>query len=578
MATQKNKILFKRIMTFVYPYRWRFRFIILWSIFLSVFAALRPYLLKQTVDEYIQPKDAHGLLLFIILMAVLLLLEVVSQFFFVYWSNWLGQDIVKDIRNKLFAHLSKFRMQYFDNTPVGQLVTRSVFDIESISRIFSQGLFMIISDIMKMLVTIGFMWYMNWKLTIIVLLSFPILIYAIRIFQQKMKGAFEEVRTQVANLNIFIQERLTGMKIIQLFSREEIEYQNFSTINRKHQKAWLKNILYNSIFFPVADIITSITLGVVIWYGTRDIINMGTTTIGDLITYSMLVNMLFNPVRQIADKFNEMQMGMIASNRIFDILDIDESQTDGTIVANKIRGDIEFKDVHFAYKPEHPVLKGINLHIKHGQTIAIVGSTGAGKTSIINLLNRFYEIQSGEILIDGVNIQHYHLENLRKRIGVVLQDVFLFADTIYNNVTLFNPNISREQVIAAAKQVGIHDFISSLPNGYDYNVKERGGMLSTGQRQLLAFLRAYLNNPDILILDEATSSIDSHSEQLIQKATNMLTENRTSILIAHRLATIMKADMIVVMDKGQIIEQGTHQELLFKPEGMYKKLYESQFS
>ncbi|MDO4729029.1 MAG: ABC transporter ATP-binding protein [Bacteroidota bacterium] len=578
MATLDNRTLFKRIMVFVKPYGWRFRLIILWSILLSIFAALRPYLLKQTVDEYIEPKDSYGLLLFIVSMAVLLLLEVISQFFFVYWSNWLGQDIVKDIRNKLFAHLSNFRVQYFDNTPVGQLVTRSVFDIESISKIFSQGLFMIISDIMKMFVTIAFMCYMNWKLTIIVLLSFPLLIYIIRIFQQKMKKAFEEVRTEVSNLNIFVQERLTGMKIIQLFTREDVEYQNFKSINSKHRKAWLKNILYNSIFFPVADIIASITLGTVIWYGTRDIINMGNTTIGDLITYSMLVNMLFNPIRHIADKFNEMQMGMIASNRIFDILDTDESQNNGSLNIHKIKGDIQFKNVHFAYKPEQPILRDINLNIKQGQTIAIVGSTGAGKTSIINLLNRFYEIDSGEILIDGTNIQEYTLDSLRKRIGVVLQDVFLFADTIYNNIALFNPNITKEQVIEAAKQIGVHNFITSLPEGYDYNVKERGSVLSTGQRQLIAFLRAYLNNPDILILDEATSSIDSHSEQLIQKATNILTQNRTSILIAHRLATIVKADVIVVMDKGHIVEQGTHQELLQKTDGMYRKLYESQFS
>lgn len=565
-------------MVFTKPYKWRFNAIIVWSVLLSVFAALRPYLLKQTVDEYVEPKDQYGLLIFIGLMFFVLLMEVLSQFFFVYWANWLGQDIVKDLRDKLFRHITSFRMKYFDNTAVGQLVTRSVFDIESIARIFSQGLFMIISDLMKMTVAIVFMLYMNWKLTMIVLVAMPILLIATRIFQKKMKGAFEEVRTQVANLNTFIQERLTGMKIVQLFSREQIEYEKFKEINDKHRKAWLKNVLYNSVFFPVADIVSSITLGVVVWYGAGDIIQGGSTTMGDLVTYTMLVGMLFNPLRQIADKFNEMQMGMIAANRVFDILETDLSQQNGTIQAESLQGNIEFKDVRFGYKENEEVLKGINLTINKGETLAIVGSTGAGKTTIINLLNRFYEINSGEILIDGVNIDDYELGSLRKQISVVLQDVFLFADTIYNNITLYNPEISREEVIQASKQIGLHDFIMNLPNGYDYNVKERGVMLSSGQRQLIAFLRAYVSNPSILILDEATSSIDSYSEELIQTATDTLTQNRTSIVIAHRLTTIMNADQIIVMDKGKIVEKGTHKQLLKNENGVYKNLYESQFS
>jgi len=572
-----NKTIFRKIMVFTKPYQWRFNAIIVWSVLLSIFAALRPYLLKQTVDEYVEPKDQYGLLFFVGLMFVVLLLEVVSQFFFVYWANWLGQDIVKDLRNKLFAHLTSFRMKYFDNTPVGQLVTRSVFDIESISRIFSQGLFMIISELMKMCVAIVIMLYMNWKLSMIVLTAMPILVVATRIFQQKMKRAFEDVRTQVANLNTFVQERLTGMKIVQLFSREKIEYEKFKAINNKHRKAWLKNVMYNSVFFPVADIVASITLGIVVWYGARDIIQNGTTTMGDLVTYTMLVGMLFNPLRHIADKFNEMQMGMIAANRVFTILETDLSQQNGTIIAKSLQGNIEFKNVRFGYKENEEILKGINLTINKGQTIAIVGSTGAGKTTIINLLNRFYEINSGEILLDKININKYEIGSLRKQISVVLQDVFLFADTIYNNITLYNSEISRQEVIEASKQIGLHDFIKSLPNGYDYNVQERGVTLSSGQRQLIAFLRAYVSNPSILILDEATSSIDSYSEELIQNTTDKLTKNRTSIIIAHRLTTIMNADQIIVMDKGQIIEKGTHDQLLRKENGNYRSLYESQF-
>lgn len=575
---RSNKEIFVKIMVFTKPYKWRFNAIIAWSVMLSVFAALRPYLLKQTVDEFIEPKDQYGLLIFMSFMLIALLMEVLSQFFFVYWANWLGQDIVKDLRNKLFRHITNFRMKYFDNTAVGQLVTRSVFDIESIARIFSQGLFMIISDLMKMTVAIVFMLYMNYKLTLIVLIAMPFLLYATRVFQKKMKGAFEEVRTQISRLNSFVQERLTGMKIVQLFSREQIEYEKFKEINNKHRKAWLKNVMYNSVFFPIADIFSSITLGVVVWYGAGDIIQGGMTTIGDLVTYTMLVSMLFTPLRQIADKFNEMQMGMIAANRVFDILEEDLSQNNGTIKATSLDGVIELKDVRFGYKENEEVLKGINLSIKKGETVAIVGSTGAGKTTIINLLNRFYEINEGEILIDGININEYELGSLRKQISVVLQDVFLFADTIFNNIALFNPDISKEDVILASKQIGLHDFIESLPNAYDYNVKERGVMLSSGQRQLIAFLRAYVSKPSILILDEATSSIDSYSEDMIQNATQKLTHGRTSIIIAHRLSTIINAHQIIVMDKGQIVEKGTHRELLENENGFYKNLYDSQFA
>jgi len=572
--------LFKRILKYTKPYKKRYYGVVMFAILLSVFAALRPYLLKQTVDEYVAPKDEHGLLFYITMMGAVLLFETLSQFYFVYWANWLGQDIIKDIRTKLFRHILSFRMKYFDHAPVGQLVTRSVSDIEQIARIFSQGLFMIISDMLKMLVVLIFMFYMNWRLTWIVILAMPILVYITRIFQRKMQVAFEEVRNQVANMNTFVQERVTGMKIVQLFNREAIEYEKFKDINQKHNKAWIKTILYNSIFFPIADIISSLTLGAVILYGGFHILDGDKfTTFGDLFSYTMFIGMLFNPLRQIADKFNEMQMGMIAANRVFDILDSDKDvQQDGTVIASHLKGNIRFENVVFSYNDKEDVLKGINLTVNEGETIAIVGATGAGKSTIINLLNRFYEINSGAIFIDEQNINEFQLESLRQQIAIVLQDVFLFADTIHNNITLNNPNISREEVIEAAKKIGVHNFIKTLPGGYDYDVKERGVMLSSGQRQLIAFLRAYVNNPSILILDEATSSIDTYSEELIQKATEKITKDRTSIIIAHRLATIVNANKIIVMDKGQIVEEGTHQELLKREQGYYKNLYDSQFA
>jgi ABC-type multidrug transport system fused ATPase/permease subunit len=572
--------LFKRILKYTKPYKLRYYGVILFAVSLSVFAALRPYLLKQTVDAYIKPKDEHGLLFYVTIMGFVLLAEVLSQFFFVYWANILGQDIIKDIRVKLFKHMLSFRMKYYDNSPVGMLVTRSVSDIEQIARIFSQGLFMIMSDLMKMLVVLVFMFYMNWRLTWIVIIAMPVLVYITRIFQRKMQVAFEEVRNQVANMNTFVQERVTGMKIVQLFNREDIEYEKFKEINGKHNNAWIKTIFYNSIFFPIADIISSLTLGAVVLYGGFHILDGDKfTTFGDLFSYTMFIGMLFNPLRQIADKFNEMQMGMIAANRVFDILDSDvDVQLNGTKIANHFHGNIRFENVRFSYIADEEVLKGINLNVKSGETIAIVGATGAGKSTIINLLNRFYEINSGAIYIDNQNINEFKLESLRSQIAIVLQDVFLFADTIHNNITLNNPHISKDDVITAAKKIGVHKFIKSLPGGYDYDVKERGVMLSSGQRQLIAFLRAYVSNPSILILDEATSSIDTYSEELIQKATEKITQGRTSIVIAHRLATIVNADKIIVMDKGQIVEEGTHQELVNKAEGYYKKLYDSQFS
>ncbi len=571
--------LFSRILTYTKPYRAMFYGVVVSAILLSIFAALRPYLLKNTVDLYIKEHDAQGLLLYVVLMGIVLIFEVLSQFYFVFWANWLGQDIIKDIRNKMFAHLLSFRMKYYDNAPVGQLVTRAVSDIEQIARIFSQGLFMIISDFLKMVAVLIFMFYMNWKLAWIAVLAMPVLVYITRIFQRKMQLAFEEVRTQVAAMNTFVQERVTGMKIVQLFNRERIEYEKFRNINDKHRKAWVKTILYNSIFFPIADIISAFTLGAVIWYGANLILDKDlTTSLGDLTTYTMCIGMLFNPLRQIADKFNEMQMGMISANRVFEILDItEEVQQNGTIEAPSFKGDIQFTGVRFSYTGKEEVIKGIDLKVNAGETVAIVGSTGAGKSTIINLLNRFYEINQGSISIDGQDVRNYKLESLRRQIAVVLQDVFLFADTIYNNITLNNDAISRDEVISAAKRIGVHEFIMNLPGGYDYNVKERGVMLSSGQRQLIAFLRAFVSNPGILILDEATSSVDTYTEELIQHATETITAGRTSIVIAHRLATVVKADKIVVMDKGLIVEEGTHQELLGKSEGYYRNLYFSQF-
>jgi len=569
----------KAVLVYAKPYKNLVFAVVVWSVLLSVFAAARPYLLKQTVDLYIKNLDAKGLLFYIVLMGLVLVLEVVSQFFFVYKANHLGQNIVKDIRVQLFDHLLHFKMKYFDKEPVGKLVTRSVSDIENIASIFSQGLFMIVSDVLKMLVILVIMLYMNWKLTFIVLFSMPVLLVATNIFQKKMKLAFEEVRNEVANLNTFIQERLTGMKIVQLFNREAFEYQKFKEINAKHNNAWLKNILYNSIFFPIADIVTSLSLGIIVWYGSMSILRgEQLTSFGDLFAYTMLIYMLFNPLRQIADKFNVLQMGIIASERVFEVLNQPELvETDGLIENKMLKGNITFENVRFSYLENEEILKGINLQIKTGETIAIVGATGAGKSTIINLINRFYTLDSGTIFLDEIPIENFKLSTIRSQISVVLQDVFLFADTIFNNITLGDTTITKEQVISAAQQIGVHQFIMSLPENYDFNVKERGVMLSSGQRQLLAFLRAYVANPSILILDEATSSVDSYTEELIQNATKILTQNRTSIIIAHRLATVINATKIIVMEHGKIVEEGTHQTLLQKPESIYKKLYEAQF-
>jgi len=573
--------LFKRLLSYITIYKLAFYISLLSVILLALFAAVRPVLLIKIVDDYITTKNATQVLNYSILMFVVLLIEVVFQFLFIFYANYLGQHIIKDIRIQLFKHVSYFKMKYFNNTAVGKIVTRVVSDIETIASIFGQGLFTIISDLLKMLVIIMVMLYKNWQLALIVFAALPVLIYATKVFKDVMKTAFIEVRREVSNLNSYVQERLTGMQIVQLFNREKIEYQQFKKINQKHKKAWVKTVWYNSIFFPLSEIIPSMVLGVVVWYGGGEMLETSRTSSGEIIGFIMMNQMLFRPLRHIADKFNTLQMGMVAANRVFQIIDNTED-SEHSILKNKntikqIEGTISFKDVRFSYIDNEEVLKGVSFDVKKGQTVAFVGSTGAGKSTIINLLNRFYLINEGEICIDGIPIQKYKLNELRKEIAVVLQDVFLFSDTIYNNITLNDPAISLEQVKKAAKQIGIHNFIMSLPNDYQYNVKERGIMLSSGQRQLIAFLRAYVSNPSILILDEATSSIDSQSELLIQKATDIITKNRTSILIAHRLATIKKADKIIVMDNGKIMEQGTHSTLLAK-KGYYHNLYEMQFS
>lgn len=573
-----NIYLFKRLLAFVSPYNYIFIFSLLSVFGLAVFGALRPVVLEKILDENISQGLSDGFLQLIVLMGFLLLLEVISNYLFIYFAGWLGQSVVKDIRVLLYNHIINFKMKYYDKSSVGVLITRSVTDMERIADIFGQGLFMIFSDILKMLIVGIVMFIMNWELSIIVFLTLPLILFATIIFQRYMKVAFEEVRSEVSNLNSFVQERVTGMKILQLFTREDIEFENFKKINGRHKNGWLKTVWYNSIFFPIAEILSSSTLGVIVWYGGVSVITDNTASIGELTAFIMMIPMMFRPLNQIANKFNTLLMGMVAAERVFKVIDTKSSIIDeGKISVKTFKGDVCFHNVNFSYIPNTQVLNEISFNIKKGSTVAIVGSTGAGKTSVINLLNRFYDIDSGEISIDGINIMDYKLSSLRKNIGIVLQDVFLFSDTIFNNITLKDENISINEVKLAAKQIGVHDFIMSLPNNYYYNVKERGIMLSSGQRQLIAFLRVYVSDPQILILDEATSSIDSASEILIQNATEKLTKNRTSLIIAHRLATVKKADNIIVMDSGNIIEQGSHKELINHMNGYYKKLYDVQF-
>ena len=579
----KNKIfdliLFRKVMRFSRPYKFIYYLLIFSAISLSIFSTISPYLLKLVIDDYIVPKNYDGFRFIIFLMFLILVFEVIFQFIFIYYANWFGQKIIKDIRVVLFKKILNFKMSYFDNTPVGRLVTRSVSDIEVIASIFSQGLFMIVADFLKMGFVVIIMLVLNWQLSLIVFSILPIIIYATKIFQKSMKKAFEDVRTQVANLNSFVQERINGIKIVKLFSRENIDFKIFNEINNKHKKAWLKTVWYNSIFFPVAEISTSVTIGLLVWYGGLQASLSGAISIGTIFLFIRMSQMLFQPLRQIADKFNTLQMGMVAANRVFNIIEKENKNIkNGKTEKLNIKGSIEIKNLFFSYTEKEEVLKGINFSAKPGEKVAIVGSTGAGKSTIINLISRFYEFKNGDILIDDISIKKFKLQSLRRNIALVLQDVFLFADTIHNNISLFDPSISRKQIIKAAKDIGVHDFINSLPNNYDYNVKERGVMLSSGQRQLIAFLRAYVTNPSILILDEATSSIDANSEELIQRATSKITEGKTSIIIAHRLSTIRNADKIIVLDKGNIIEVGDHSKLIANKSGFYYNLFTTQYA
>lgn len=570
--------LFRRVLAYTKPYALTFYGTALAAILLTGFSVWTPLILRDIIDDAISGKNQELLLTLSLLMLAVLIGQVVCQLLFTYYANWLGESVIKDMRINLFKKMVGFRMQYFNKSSIGVLVTRSVADLQRIGEIFSQGFFTIVADLLKMLAASMIMLILNWKLALIVFAILPVILYATRLFQKAMKVAFTEVRAQVSNLNSFVQERLTGMKIVQLFTREAIEAEKFRQINEKHQNAWLKTVWYNSFFFPVAEIVTSIAIGLVVWYGgLQNIANIDQDIAGTIFAFILFIEMLFRPLRQIADKFNTLQMGMVAAGRVFKILDTDSRIEDtGTVEVAHMNGAISFKDVRFGYVEDEEVLHGISFEVNPGEKVAIVGATGAGKSTIINLLNRFYEIQSGAILLDGRDCKEYKLASLRNNIAVVLQDVFLFADTIANNISLRDLNIAREDIEEAARQIGVHEFISSLPGGYEYNVKERGSMLSSGQRQLIAFLRAYMRDPSILVLDEATSSVDTYSEQLIQRASEKVTEGRTSIIIAHRLATVKKADKILVMEAGKIVETGTHKSLLAK-NGYYSKLYEAQF-
>ena len=574
-----NFKLFTRLVRYVKPYKVNFLFVSFAAVLISFFSIFNQYLLKIAVDDFITPKDYEGLVTIISVMLGILLFQVTFQFLFVFFTNLLGQKVVFDIRTKLFSKIISFKMSYYNKSSVGRLVTRTVNDMETIASIFSQGLFMIVADLILMFSVLSVMLILSLKLSLIIFLVLPFILVATRLFQMAMKVAFNQVRNEVANLNSFVQERLSGIKEIQIFNRQLIEYNNFKKINERHKQAWLKTVWYNSIFFPISEISTSITVGLIVWYaGFNNIAVENSISLGTIFLFIQLSQMLFRPLRQIADKFNTLQMGMVAANRVFKILDTEEFVNDfGKIKSKSIKGNILFDKVNFGYDKDNIIIKNLSLKIKKGERIAIVGPTGSGKSTIIKLILRFFELNSGKINIDDVNIKDYSLKNLRSQISLVSQDIFLFADSIYNNISLFNKEISDKDVEAAANEIGILDFINNLPGGFNYNVKERGVMLSEGQRQLISFLRAYVSNPKILILDEATSSIDSRTEQLIQYATNKIIEGKTSIIIAHRLSTILNADKILYLDNGMIKEFGSHKELIKIDNGYYKKLFEYQF-
>ena len=571
-----DRKLFGRVMTFVRPYRRIFWLSLLLTIVLSGLGVVRPLIMGDMIDGYALTGDREGLMVMMGLVAALLVVEAAVQFFQAYWTSWLGQSVTYDLRHALYQRIMGFRMRYFDRTPIGTLVTRVVSDIETIDDIFSQGLLLIMGDILKLVVVVVVMFVVNWKLALLSMVPIPILLWSTNIFKNSIQKSFQDVRTQVARLNAFVQEHIQGMSVVQLFGREQQEFDQFRAINKEHRSAHIRSVLAYSIFFPVVEILSAISLAALIYWGMGDVLE-GVATFGALVAYIQFINMLFRPIRQLADRFNVLQMGMVSSERVFKVLDTEASIRDtGTHGTQDLRGDLRFDKVSFAYDDEQFVLKDISFEAKAGEMVALVGATGSGKSSIVNVLSRAYEFQHGQVLLDGTDIREYALPALRSSIAVVLQDVFLFSDSIHNNITLYDPAISREEVVQAAKAVGAHDFIERLPDGYDTDVRERGSMLSVGQRQLLAFIRAYVHKPRILVLDEATSSVDSMSEQLIQDATAKLTKGRTSIVIAHRLSTVQDADRILVIDAGRIIEQGSHQQLLAL-DGAYKQLFDLQF-
>ena len=574
-----NTGLLKRVFQYVKPYRGIFIWSVILTILLALIAPVRPFLIKYTLDHYILQGQYHGLLMMTVLMLVLLVLQSLIQYSHTLLTNTLGQSAIRDLRINVFNHITRLRLQYFDKTPIGQLITRTVSDLETISDIFSEGLIVIIGDILQVIAIIGVMFYADWELTVVVLLPMPLLMIATSVFQKSIKSAFQQIRTEVSNLNTYLQEHITGISIIQYFAREDQEYQKFVRINSRYRDANIRSNWYYSIFFPVVEIISAMSLGLLVWYGSRSILSKPLdVTPGTIAEFILYIGMLFRPIRELADKFNTLQMGMVGAERVFRVLDTQEiTQNTGTFMPGKINGKITFDQVWFAYTDDQYVLKNLSFEVQAGQTVAMVGATGAGKSSTINILNRFYEIGKGSIRIDGTDIREYELNFLRRQIATVLQDVFLFSDTIYNNITLNNPSITMEEVVDAAKKVGAHEFIERLPGGYAYNVMERGATLSAGQAQLISFIRALVYNPAVLVLDEATSSVDTETEMLIQTAIDKLMKGRTSIVIAHRLSTIQKADLIIVLDKGEIRESGTHQELL-RLDGYYKRLYDLQFN
>ena len=569
-------ILLKRVMKFAKPYKSHFLVAAIAAILLSVLGPMRPLLINHAIDNYIVIPNKEGLIKITQILISLLVLEGVIQFFYIYLSTWLGQHVIQDLRSKIFKHILSLKMKYFDNTPIGTLVTRTVSDIETIADIFSQGLLVIIAELLKLIVIIILMFYTDWRLTIIALLTIPVLLVATAWFKNNIKRTFQDVRTQIANLNTFVQEHIVGINIVQIFNRENAEYQKFFDINTKHRDSNIKGIFYYAVFFPVVEVLSSVSIGLIVWYGGQGILDGKNITVGELIAFILFIHMMFRPIRQLADRFNILQMGIVGCERVFKVLDTDEKILDnGTLNIENTKGSIAFKKVNFCYKKDESVLKNLSFEIEAGKMLALVGRTGAGKTSIVSVLNRFYEIDSGHITIDGININEISLQSLRKNIALVQQEVFLFSDSILNNITLFDATISKEKVIAAAKEIGVDEFINSLPGDYDFVVAERGVTLSSGQRQLIAFLRVYVRNPKILILDEATASIDTATEELLQLALEKLATNRTTIVIAHRLSTIVNADKILHLENGSVLESGTHNQLL-KNKGSYAEMFNFQ--